>query len=148
MKRIFTFLLLTVFALNSHAAVKASWATDFSGQPEIEALSPEMMEMAMDDFLALTPKKYKEMTGEKLTFGQSLKLKAAQKFIKKQQKKGAADFSKGLYILLAFLGLAWLAMGVMDDWEGSDWIVNLVLTYVCLWLPGFIHALVKMKKYY
>ena len=147
MKRIFTFLLLALFAFNSQAAVKATWANEFNGQPEIEALSPEMVDMAMDDFLAMTPKKFKAVTGKKLTFGQSIKLKAAQKFIKKQQKKGDPDFSKGLYVLLAILGLAWVAMGVMDDWEGSDWIVNLIL-YVLCWLPGLIHALTKMKKYY
>ena len=147
MKRIFTFILLTVFALNSFAAVEASWSTKYDHAPEIEALNPDMMNMAMDDFLALTPKKYKQMTGQKLTFKESLKLKAAQKFIKKQQKKGAEDFSKGLYVLLAILGLAWIAMGVMDDWEGSDWIVNLILVVLC-YLPGLIHALTKMKKYY
>lgn len=147
MKRIFTFILLTVFALSSQAAVESSWSAQYDNQPEIQDLSPDMVDMAMDDFLALTPKKYKEMTGKKLTFKESLKLKAAQKYIKKQQKKGAADFSKGLYVLLAILGLAWVAMGVMDDWEGSDWIVNLILVVLC-WLPGLIHALTKMKKYY
>lgn len=147
MKRIFTFLLLTIFALNSYAAVEASLATQFDNQPEIQALNPDMVDMAMDDFLALTPKKYKEMTGKKLTFKETIKLKAAQKFIKKQQKKGEPDFSKGLYVLLAILGLAWIAMGVMDDWEGSDWIVNLILYALC-YLPGLIHALTKMKKYY
>ena len=147
MKRIFTFLLLALFAFNSQAAVKSSWANDFNGQPEIEGLSVDMVDMAMDDFLALTPKKYKAMTGKKLTIGQSLKLKAAQKFVKKQQKKADPDISKGLFVLLAILGVAWVAMGVMDDWEGSDWIVNLIL-YVLCYLPGLIHALTKMKKYY
>ena len=147
MKRILTFLLLTLFALNSQAAVKASWANEFNGQPEIQALTPEMLDLGMDQFLALTPKKYKQMTGEKLSLGQAIKLKAAQKFIKKQAKKADPEFSKGLYVLLAILGLAWVAMGVMDDWEGSDWIVNLILVVLC-WLPGLIHALTKMKKYY
>ena len=147
MKRIFTFLLLALFAFNSQAAVKPAWTNDFNGQPEIEGLSPEMANMAMDDFLALTPRKFKKMTGQKLTIGQSVKLKAAQKFIKKQSKKGGPDISKGLFVLLAILGWGWLAMGLMDDWEGSDWIVNLILVILC-WLPGVIHALTKMKKYY
>ncbi|MBK9337016.1 MAG: YqaE/Pmp3 family membrane protein [Lewinellaceae bacterium] len=38
-------------------------------------------------------------------------------------------------------------MGVKSDWEGSDWIVNLILVVLC-WLPGLIHALIKMKDYY
>lgn len=138
--------MFVLFFLNSNAAVKATWADDFKGQPEVQSLSPEMLQMGLDDFLSLTPKKYKEMTGEKLGFKKTLELKAAQKFIKKQMKKDP-EFSKGLYVLLAILGLAWVAMGVMDDWEGSDWIVNLILTVLC-WLPGLIHALTKMKKYY
>lgn len=86
------------------------------------------------------------MTGERLGFKNTLKLKAAQKFLKKEMKKDDG-ITKGLYILLAILGLAWIAMGVKSDWSGSDWIVNLILTLLC-WLPGFIHALVKMKDYY
>ncbi|RXK58593.1 YqaE/Pmp3 family membrane protein [Lacibacter luteus] len=54
---------------------------------------------------------------------------------------------KGLYIVLAIFGLAWIAMGVMDNWSGSTWIINLVLTFL-FWLPGLIHALVVMKNYY
>jgi uncharacterized membrane protein YqaE (UPF0057 family) len=146
MKKFLTFLVLTLFFLNSNAAVKSSWAENFNGQPEVQALTPEMLQMGLDEFLSLTPKKYKEMTGQKLGLKKTLELKAAQKIVKKQMKKDP-QFSKGLYILLAILGLAWVAMGVMDDWNGSTWIVNLILTVLC-WLPGFIHALVKMKDYY
>lgn len=92
--------------------------------------------------LSLTPAKMEQLTGKKMTFAQKLALKMAQKKAKK-----AGDISKGLYIVLAIFGLAWIAMGVMDDWSGSTWIVNLVLTFL-FWLPGFIHALVVMKKYY
>jgi uncharacterized membrane protein YqaE (UPF0057 family) len=35
----------------------------------------------------------------------------------------------------------------MDDWTGNTWVVNLILSFLC-WLPGFIHALIKMKDYY
>ncbi len=147
MKRIFTLLLLTLIYLNSNAAsMKSSWTQEFDEHPEIKALTPEMVQMGLDDFLALTPKKYKELTGQKLGLKKTLELKAAQKIIKKQMKSDP-EFSKGLYILLAILGLAWIAMGVMDNWEGSTWIVNLILVVLC-WLPGLIHAFVKMKDYY
>ena len=76
----------------------------------------------------------------------SVQLKAAEKSIKKATK-GEPDISSGLYVLLAILGLGWVAMGVMDDWSGNDWIVNLILTALW-WLPGLIHALVKKKNYY
>jgi uncharacterized membrane protein YqaE (UPF0057 family) len=146
MKRIFTLLVFALFWLNSNAAVVSSWSNDFKNQPEVKALTPEMVQMGLDQFLSLTPKKYKEITGKKLGLKKTLELKAAQKFIKKQMNS-EPQFSKGLYILLAILGLAWVAMGVMDDWNGNDWIVNLILTVLC-WLPGLIHALTKMKKYY
>lgn len=146
MKKFLTLLVLAVLCLNSNAAVKTDWSTSFNDQPEVKAITPEMAQMGINDFLTLTPKKYKEMTGKRLGIKQTLQLKAAQKIVKKQMA-GDPDISKGLYILLAFLGWAWLVMGLKDDWEGSNWIVNLILYLLC-WLPGFIHALVKMKEYY
>ena len=98
-------------------------------------------------FLKLTPKQVEKMTGKKLTLKETLKLKAAQKIIKKAMKNDDGKVSKGLFILLAILGWAWIAMGIMDNWSGNDWWVNLLLTFLC-WLPGLIHALTKMKKYY
>lgn len=119
----------------------------FRHAAEVQALTPQMLQMGVEEFLALTPAKYREITGERLGLKNTMKLKAAQKFLKKELKKGDDGITKGLYILLAILGLAWIAMGVKSDWNGSDWIVNLILTLLC-WLPGFIHALVKMKDYY
>jgi len=147
MKRILTFVVLALMCINLNAAsVSADWATTLGDQPAVKALTPEMAQMGLDQFLTLTPKKYKEMTGERMTIKQTVQLKVAQKIVKKQMKS-EPDISKGLYVLLAILGLAWVAMGIMDDWNGSDWIINLVLSVLC-WLPGVIHGLVKMKKYY
>lgn len=147
MKKFLTLFVLALMCLNLNAAsMPATWASSLSDQPEMKALTPEMAQLGVDQFLALTPKKYKEMTGQRMTLKQTVTLKAAQKIVKKHMKKDP-DISKGLYVVLAILGWAWLVMGLMDDWNGSDWIVNLVLTLLC-WLPGVIHALVKMKKYY
>lgn len=52
-----------------------------------------------------------------------------------------------VYILLAFPFLGWLAMGINDDFTGDDWWICIIL-YCCLWFPGFIFTLIKMKKYY
>lgn len=123
-----------------------NWAETFSNTPEVKALTPEMLKMGIETFMKLTPSKYKELTGKKLGLKKSLELKAAQKMLKKKMGN-SADISKGVYILLAILGLGWVAMGLLDDWSGNDWWVNLLLTFLC-WLPGLIHALVKMKKYY
>lgn len=113
---------------------------------EVQALPAELQNLNVADFLNLTPAKYTEMTGKKLGVVNTLKLKAAQKVVK-DNFGGKMPVEKGIYILLAILGLAWIAMGLADDWKGSDWVVNLILTVLC-WLPGLIHALVKMKKYY
>lgn len=123
-----------------------AWSEMLKGQPAYKELTPEMIQMGLEQFLSLTPSKYKELTGKKLGFKKSIELKAAQKYLKKKMAK-AADIPKGLYIVLAIFGLGWLAMGLLDDWTGNDWWINLILTFLC-WLPGLIHALVKMKKYY
>ncbi len=102
---------------------------------------------AVDNFLSLTPKTYREMTGEKLGIANAVKLKVAQKYIKKQLKKGQEPLDKSLYIILAILGWGFVGVGMATDWDGSDWIICLVLTALC-WLPGVIYALAKMKNYY
>lgn len=116
-----------------------------------QALAESMKGMTVDDFLNLTPKQYKEITGEKLGIKNSIKLKAAQKFIKKQQKKqkkgGDDDIPKGLYIVGAIIGFSWLLMGIMDDFEGNNWWIALLLYLLC-WLPGVIYAFIKMDEYY
>ena len=135
---------VNAYVLDFPAAEKAQF------EEALQANDLVLEDMSIDQFMALTPSKYKEMTGKKLGLKNAVKLKAAQKKIKKHMKKNgddAADISEGVYILLAILGLAWIAMGLMDDWSGSDWIVNLILTVLC-WLPGLIHALVKKSKYY
>jgi hypothetical protein len=76
---------------------------------------------SIQQFLLLTPKKYREITGEKMTLAQKLSLKFAQHKIKKQLKNGVAidlplinkklinqEFSLGgfaLGVLLSFVGV-------------------------------------------
>ena len=57
------------------------------------------------------------------------------------------DVPKGLYIVAAIFGWGWLCMGLMDDFGGNNWWVNLILVFLFV-LPGLIHALIKMKDYY
>lgn len=70
-----------------------------------------------------------------------------QTIVSKLLKKGGAEISKALYVVLAIIGFGWLAMGINDNFEGWDWVISLVL-YLVMWLPGLIYSLVKMKKYY
>ncbi len=151
MKRLLFLLLFVAAQFHVGAVVPTQqWVKEFQEKSEIQALSPEMTNLAVNDFLNLTPRKYRQLTGERLGLVNTVKLKAAQKVVKKAMyKKAGGDdgITKGVYVLLAILGFAWVAMGIKDDWEGSDWLVNLILVVLC-WLPGVIHALVKMKKYY
>ncbi len=78
---------------------------------------------------------------------QAQKATEKQSIVSKLLKKGGAEISKALYVVLAFFWFGWLAMGINDNFEGWDWVISLVL-YCILWLPGFIYTLVKMKKYY
>lgn len=150
MKQLFlTFLLaLSYFTASAIDGISlAQPVSEASDAQEVKDLGPKLGQVIVADFLEMTPAKYREMTGERLGIVNSIKLKRAQKILKREMAAGGDGITKGLYILLAILGLAWVAMGVKSDWDGSDWIVNLILTVLC-WLPGFIHALIKMKDYY
>lgn len=147
MKKLLFLLAFALCAVTSQAAVDyGDWAKQMDGVEEVKTLPGAATALSLERFLTLTPKQYREMTGERLGLKNAIKLKAAQKIVKRQLKRDE-ELSKGLYVLLAILGFGWLAMGLLSDWDGSDWIVNLVLTFLC-WLPGLIHALVKMKDYY
>ena len=148
MKRFFLYVSVFFMALSAQAFTTTPSETKagIANIAEVQALPTELQNLNVADFLNLTPAKYTEMTGKKLGVANTLKLKAAQKIVK-NNFGGSTPIEKPIYILLAILGLAWIAMGLADDWKGSDWIVNLILTILC-WLPGLIHALVKMKKYY
>ena len=78
--------------------------------------------MSVQDFLALTPKKYKELTGEKLSFTQKIALKMAQKKVRKAIKNNenvdstvmanaldTSDFNIGGFVL----GLLLSVIGVL-----------------------------------
>jgi uncharacterized membrane protein YqaE (UPF0057 family) len=151
---------LALFFFANSALAEVNPATTLVSQcsqsEEVVAISPDLTQMTLDKFLQLTPADYKKATGEKLGIKKSIQLKFAQKALKREMKSnaelrsglaGGDGITQELYILLAIFCLGWVAMGVKDDFEGSDWIVNLLLTCLC-WLPGLIHALVKMKNYY
>lgn len=144
MRKLIIVLLAAVFSVSSYAGIiyVPANATD-NAKAGIETTIAKVKASDMNAFLSLTPEKVKEMTGKKMNFAQKMALKMAQK----KAKRAGGEISKGLYIVLAIFGLAWIAMGVMDDWSGSTWIINLVLTLL-FWLPGFIHALIVMKNYY
>jgi len=145
MKKILTLFVFSLIVANSYAVVSNYTSENPEMKAQVMELGADFENLSVEDFLSMTPKRYKEMTGKKLGIKNAIKLKAAQKFIKKKSK--AADISEGVYILLAIIGLGWLAMGLLDDWEGNNWIIGLILAVLC-WLPGLIYALVKKSEYY
>ena len=101
--------------------------------------------MQLESFLELTPKKYRQKTGKRLGIKKTLQLRAAQKFLKKQLKI-EPQISSFLFCLMGTLWLGWLAMGIMDDWGGINWITNILLSI--FWLPGVLHTLSKKQDYF
>ena len=115
-------------------------------QSQMAKVDPALAGMSVEAFLQLTPMKYEELTGRTMSIEQIQTLKATQQALR-AEVMAQPKIDKTVYILLALLGLGWLALGIVSDWEGNDWLVNLLLTILC-WLPGVIHALFVMKKYY
>ncbi len=133
----------------SMAAVPTQVASLPTGDQKVNDNVDKIFRDNLTAFLDLTPRSYEEMTGERLTLRETLKLKAAQKMVKNQLKKadGEDTFPKGAYIILVILGWGFIPLGILSDWKGNDWWVNLLLTFLC-WIPGVIHGLSKMKNYY
>ena len=106
----------------------------------------------VDDFLNLTPKQYRQITGKKLSLKEAIVLKLAQKKIKKQIRQGkrADDIpvSKGIFIVLAiFVPIAAvIMMGLADEWSGNRWWLALLLYALC-YLPGLIYTLTKLNDF-
>ncbi len=150
--KIFTTIIAMLFVAQSFAFVTATTPTSVFAQTEgidgLDELPNAATSLTINDFLDLTPNKYKEMTGEKLGLKRTFQLKAAQKVVKnKLRKESGTDIPKGLYIVGVIFGWGWLLMGLMDDFSGNNWWVNLILTALCL-IPGIVHGFVKMKDYY
>jgi uncharacterized membrane protein YqaE (UPF0057 family) len=105
------------------------------------------MNMSLEEIASLTPKKFQEITGKKLSLKETIAFKMAQKQLKKQMKNPNGEgIPKGLYIVLAIFGWGFIGIGLATDWKGNDWWVCLLLSFLC-WIPGVIYALVKMKNY-
>ena len=107
----------------------------------------------LEDFLDMTPKEYRKLTGKKLSFKEAIVLKVAQKKIKKQLRKSGQQredipVSKGLFIVLAILVpiAAVIMMGIADDWSGNRWWVALILYALC-YIPGLIYTLTKLNDF-
>ncbi len=106
-------------------------------------------EFNYDEFLSLTPKAYRELTGKKMSLKDKISLKVTQKMIRKHQNAAAegGTLPQWAYVVLSIFALGWLAIGVKSNWQGNDWWISLLLYFV-FYFPGLIYSLVVMKKYY
>jgi len=85
--------------------VKAVVALD--NRPVEQLLNGTQPGLTTEQFVQLTPKQVREMTGHKLSFKETLVLKKAQKEIKKSRRSGGATGTKSqviALILVIFVG--------------------------------------------
>ena len=123
---------MLIAASMSMAAVPTKVANLPTGDLKVNDNIDQIFRDNLTAFLDLTPRSYEEMTGQKLTLKETMKLKAAQKMVKNQLKKadGEDTFPKGAYIVLVILGWGFIPLGILSDWKGNDWWVNLLLTFL------------------
>lgn len=162
MKKVFTLFvslfLLTVTFASTNVVNPKMFASDV-----LLPIGSAGQTVSLLDLSKMKVKEFERVTGYNLNLFQKIGFSIAQKKLRKSinkdgtvntnqlynsvEKAAEQSISKGLYIVLAIFGLAWIGMGVMDNWSGNNWWVNLILTLL-FWLPGFIHAMIKMKSYY
>ncbi len=104
-------------------------APSFAVKPTIEKESASIFEgmevESVEDFLALTPKKIKAQTGEKMRLKDRLILKMAQRQVKKQQAKGeVVNFSEEYQRARGDFSLLWFILGLILP------IIGLVLAWI------------------
>lgn len=124
MRRLYSLSMIAAFILfftsNSFAFVSPVpvFSKPVASESEIVKPTPSPFAgMTVKDFLALTPKKYRELTGQKMTLSQKISLKIAQHKVKKAAKNNkqievmkfadgvdTSDFSIGGLVLGLLLG--------------------------------------------
>jgi hypothetical protein len=130
MANTYKFKLMLRFSLLSFVMMIFNLSSSALTLPSSEPVPPKsestvaapLAKMNVQDFLALTPKKYKELTGEKLSLTQKISLKLAQKKIRKAIKNNesidsadmanaidSSDFNIGGFVL----GLLLSVIGVL-----------------------------------
>ena len=118
---LFVILLISWFPSSSATVYNQTNALDRSSFTEPAKPSP-FAGMTISDFLSLTPRKYKALTGKKLSLPQKLSLKLAQVKVKKMMRKNkkidliafARDIDTNNFDILGFiLGVALGPLGVL-----------------------------------
>ena len=143
MRKIIIVLLAVIFSVSSYAGIiyVPANASD-NAKAGIETTIEKVKTTNMDAFLALTPAKVQEMTGKKMTFGQKIALKMAQKKLSKQLKKGKSiDIHDErqmlrLWIIFALVAIVLAILGLFIPFvwflSGLAWLASLI--FFILWL--------------
>lgn len=74
---------ILLLSLSAFAESRDSWKADLDNQADYQNISILASTLTLDEFLELTPKLYREYTGERLGIKNTVKLKAAQHMVKK-----------------------------------------------------------------
>jgi hypothetical protein len=143
MRKITIVLLAAVFSVSSYAGIiyVPANASD-NAKAGVETTIEKVKATNMDAFLALTPAKVQEMTGKKMTFGQKIALKMAQKKLSKQLKKGKSIDIKDerqmlrLWIIFALVAIVLGILGLFIPFvwflSGLAWLAAVI--FFILWL--------------
>jgi uncharacterized protein YacL len=125
--RVLSRILFFVLAL-SFITVRSFALVSPSSKPAETDNSSVLSKMKVEDFLSLTPKKYKELTGEKLSLTQKISLKLAQKKLKQAIKEhqqvdekvqstaiDTSDFNAGGFVLGLLLSVIGVLIAYLID---------------------------------
>jgi uncharacterized membrane protein YqaE (UPF0057 family) len=141
---------MTIFCANANAVVSTVNPVNGQKNNEVTTSTSQLNLAQANALLSLTPAKYEELTGKKMGLVSKLALKIAQKKAKaaiNAANTAGSSFPKVAYIILAIVGLGFLSVGLASDWNGNDWWITLLLSFLFV-LPGVIYALIVMHKYY
>ena len=143
MRKIIILCLAVVFSSSSFAGIiyVPSNASD-NTKAGVETTIEKVKATNMNSFLALTPAKVQEMTGMKMTFGQKIALKMAQKKFSKQLKKGKSIGIHDkrqmlrLWIIFALVAIVLGILGIFIPFvwylSGLAWLAALI--FFILWI--------------
>ena len=141
-----------VFTFSSSAVVVPVLTSTPEKVTESVAKPSPFAGMTVQDFLALTPKKYRELTGKKMTMSQKISLKIGQRKVKKMVKKNqpidlqtaapgvdTSDFNIGGFILGLLLSIIGVLIAyLIGDRTVIKWAwIGFAISFV-IWLLALI----------
>jgi hypothetical protein len=146
MKQILALAILVMLAIPTFAENIASNAqTEWTKKIANAEIANQFSKLSMEDFLTLTPSKYKKITGQRLKFKEVVALKSAQIALKKEfssaNKRGEKSKSQLVALLLAiFLGV----LGIHRFYLGYPLIGFLQLITCGFCLIGYFVDIVRI----